>query len=228
MELDNISKSIEQDELIERFIRNQMSQEEEKAFLEEVKNDAELKERAFVTALMAKGMKKKRQEEEQAFISQLDEAITANAHRAKNVAIKHIISVAAALLIYMGFGGYLRFTENNYQERNKFVSANISFSEISSDRGEGSITFQGHLDSISSAIKKSRDMTQIILELQDMYDKQKTDIECAQNSSTITWYLAMAYIKDDQKEEAANLLLTLKKEQPEMEKQIDKVLKQLQ
>ena len=75
MEQDNIQEAILQDELIDKFIRNKMTPEEEEAFKTNLANDPGLRERAFATAIMAKCMRVKRQEEEKAFIEQLNESV---------------------------------------------------------------------------------------------------------------------------------------------------------
>ena len=84
------------------------------------------------------------------------------------------------------------------------------------------------LDSIATSIKKDRDMTKVITELQALYDNRLPDVDCAQNSATIGWYLALAYIKDDQKDKAKDVLIILKKEQPQMATRINKLLKSIE
>lgn len=226
MESDNIQKSMEQDERIERFMRNQMTQAEEKTFLDDINSDPELKERAFATALMARGMKRRRKEEQQAFAAMLNGSISENANKAK-ATFRRYAAMAASLLLLLGVGGYAGFAEYGYQQRNAIVSANISLGQTGIDRGDGG-NMQSRLDSIAAVVKNERDMTEAIAVLQGLYDKRQADIDCAQNSATISWYLAMAYIKDNQKGKAVNLLVALKKEHPEMASKINKILEHLQ
>lgn len=226
MESDNIQKSMEQDERIERFMRNQMTQAEEKTFLDDINSDPELKERAFATALMARGMKRRRKEEQQAFAAMLNGSISENANKAK-ATFRRYAAMAASLLLLLGVGGYAGFAEYGYQQRNAIVSANISLGQTGTDRGDGG-NMQSRLDSIAAVVKNERDMTEAIAVLQGLYDKRQADIDCAQNSATISWYLAMAYIKDNQKGKAVNLLVALKKEHPEMASKINKILEHLQ
>ena len=75
MEQDNIQEAILQDELIDKFIRNKMTPEEEASFKANLANDPGLRERTFATAIMAKCMREKRQDEEKAFIEQLNESV---------------------------------------------------------------------------------------------------------------------------------------------------------
>ena len=46
------------DDRIDNFIFGRMTEEEEKQFLSDCKNNKELKHRAYLTALMIKGLKK--------------------------------------------------------------------------------------------------------------------------------------------------------------------------
>lgn len=224
----NESVAIDQDDRIERFIRDNMTPEEEAEFKDDLNYDSSLKERALATSLMAKSMKEKRQEEEKAFTEQLNSAVKASSHRARIISLKEFMAIAASLLIYMGFGGYLRFTEYGYQQRNSIVAENISMGGALTERGEGDKTMLNKLDSIATSIKKDRDMTKVIAELQGLYDKRLKDVDCAQNSATIGWYLALAYIKDDQKDKAKDVLIILKKEQPQMTTRINKLLKSME
>ena len=49
---------IDMDERIDSYLRGQMTKEEERQFISDCKNNRELKERAFITALLAKSLKK--------------------------------------------------------------------------------------------------------------------------------------------------------------------------
>ena len=131
----NESVAIDQDDRIERFIRDNMTPEEEAEFKDDLNYDSSLKERALATSLMAKSMKEKRQEEEKAFTEQLNSAVKASSHPARIISLKEFMAIAASLLIYMGFGGYLRFTEYGYQQRNSIVAENISMGGALTERG---------------------------------------------------------------------------------------------
>ena len=48
---------IEIDERIDSYLRGQMTKEEESQFISDCENNRELKERAYITALLAKSLK---------------------------------------------------------------------------------------------------------------------------------------------------------------------------
>lgn len=54
---------IDMDERIDSYLRGQMTKEEESQFISDCENDKELKERAYITALLAKSLKRKDNEE---------------------------------------------------------------------------------------------------------------------------------------------------------------------
>ena len=49
---------MEMDERIDSYLRGQMTKEEESHFISDCENNIELKERAYITALLAKSLKK--------------------------------------------------------------------------------------------------------------------------------------------------------------------------
>ena len=48
---------VEMDDRIDAYLRGQMTKEEEHQFLSDCENNKELKERAYITALLAKSLK---------------------------------------------------------------------------------------------------------------------------------------------------------------------------
>ena len=54
---------IRTDERIDSYLRGQMTKEEESQFISDCKNNSELKERAYLTALLAKSLKQKGNED---------------------------------------------------------------------------------------------------------------------------------------------------------------------
>ena len=50
---------VEMDERIDSYLRGQMTKEEESQFISDCENNRELKERAYITALLAKALKNK-------------------------------------------------------------------------------------------------------------------------------------------------------------------------
>ena len=52
-------KLIDMDDRIDSYLRGQMTKEEESQFLSDCENNSELRERAYLTALLAKSLKQK-------------------------------------------------------------------------------------------------------------------------------------------------------------------------
>ena len=210
----DISALEQMDERIERFIRNQMTEEEEQKFRQDIKDNEKLRTRAYITAVMAKEMKKLQKIEDKRVI---DCCKSLNEYQK---ILKWAISIAAMLII--GFGGYFGYGEYNYHTRNAIVAEYLINGQ--SARGTGNTEIEEKLKSLAITIQRERDMTSVISELQPMYAKRKTDLDCIQNSTTISWYLALAYFKQNEKEKAKEILIILKKEEPSITKKANALL----
>ena len=63
---------IDNSERIDRFFREQMSLEERNTFLEDLKNDKELREEAQITALLIQELKEERSKQEQEIAQEIE------------------------------------------------------------------------------------------------------------------------------------------------------------
>ena len=215
-----ISALEQMDERIERFIRNQMTEEEEQEFRQDIKSDEELRIRAYVTATMAKGMKKLQKEEAKKII---DSCISNDEHQIRYTKLRWVVSIAALFIVV--FGGYFGYNEYDYHKRNVIVAEYII--NYQSARGTGDTEIEEKLKSLAVTIQRERDMTSAISELQLLYAKRKTDLACIQNSTMISWNLALAYFKQNEKEKARAILINLKKEEPSTTKKVNALLNKI-
>ncbi len=215
-----ISALEQMDERIERFIRNQMTEEEEQEFRQDIKSDEELRIRTYVTATMAKGMKKLQKEEAKKII---DSCISNNEHQIRYTKLRWVVSIAALFIVV--FGGYFGYNEYDYHKRNVIVAEYII--NYQSARGTGETEIEEKLKLLAVTIQRERDMTSAISELQLLYAKRKTDLACIQNSTMISWNLALAYFKQNKKEKARAILINLKKEEPSTTKKVNALLNKI-
>ena len=74
-------------ERIERFLRDQMSEEENAAFVSELRSDPALREQAQIMALLIKGMKEERKEQERVEVDTLPAAAKPVPAAAKNTTV---------------------------------------------------------------------------------------------------------------------------------------------
>lgn len=198
-DIQDTTKQEDMDERIGRFITNQMSKEEEEAFLEELKCNDELRMRAFATVTMAKSMKLQQKKHDEAIIKGIH-------HKTKNKSLGWITGIAAFLAAIAGYFGY---GEYRYQQRNNIVEDYISLNTGTQARGYQDKDVEVQLKAIALNIRKERDMSFVIPQLENMYNTKETNINYLQHSNEIAWYLSLAYIKNGQIDEAVIILQKL-------------------
>ena len=192
-------------ERIERFLREQMSPEENDAFLNDLKNDKDLREEAQMMALMIKEMK----EEQIKQSGKLTEDVLAEEKQAKKARIISMVrwplSIAAMFILI--FGATLLW--------NRQSDTDALFTEYYS-----SYTLQGESRGCDSEVEKElavlfnqvgteEDISTVIDKLQKIYDSVDSEYEYSLYTDDIAWYLALAYLKVDKPEKSKELLKPL-------------------
>lgn len=198
-------------ERIERFLRNQMTPEENEAFMKDMEQDETLRKEAQLTALMIQDLQERQEKRDAEIIEQ----VVAAKNKASLVRmVKWVASVAALFLIVFGVywyqsksahddgSGYIALSEQYYDQTPKAVF-----------RG-GDLDLEQELDSLFVQVRTSKDMTATIKRLQTIYEN--VDAEYAYhvngNDVRIKWFLALAYLKDNQKDKAVELLRMIVKD----------------
>lgn len=196
------------DQRVNRYLRNQMTAEEEAAFASDVQTDGELRLHAFAIASMAKAMKEKRRDTDNRIMEHAGNTADMPSRRRR-------AWTAAAAMAALIIAGHYVYGEYSYRQRDAFVAQYINATadnQPADARGDADNQLATRLDSIAAQIQTGRDMPPIIAALKPLYDRRLTDAECAQNANRTAWLLALAYIKNGDKEQAANLLRHMIKE----------------
>lgn len=194
-------------ERIERYLREQMTPEENKAFLNDLQTDKVLREEAQIMALLIKEMK-----EEQA---RHDEAITqeilASGRSATTKTIrlvKWLGSIAAMFILLFGANQWY----SSYKI-DKVYDAYYTPYDVSLARGGNDETVKKELAELYNKVGTEKDVTPIITRLQSIYDGIQANSDdysdYAYYENDIAWYLALAYIKDHNLEKAKEMLKPL-------------------
>ena len=219
----------EMDERIERFLRGQMSPEEEAQLHEDLKNDPDLREHARAVSSLIKGIRFKefiseysvrRSIEEQGkepskmygceLIDDEEDTIT---HKAKPSNLRRLIiwtsSIAAALMLVVGVSVYIE--KMRYDQTDEMLSPYYTHYDIASlSRGETDSIAIAHLYTLFNRIPYEKDMSDIIAELEPIYASLDDDFTYYPYANDIAWNLALAYVKAGEKEKAKTLLDKLK------------------
>lgn len=221
------------DEQFELFVRGKMSPDEEKLFKDKIKSDPELKERARTLSYLIKNIKAVGEERAETMLSAYSQFSSAKEVRdviidsiekqeklekqEKKVKIRSIIqwsSIAAILIIGLFFG-------NQYYESYRVTSLAdeycIEYDMSSNLRGSKDVSVEKELLALIGSITNGKELKQTIAKLEIIYNKAVSEEynEYTDYSVTITWYMALAYLKDNRKEDAVIVLDKLVKDNPD-------------
>ena len=193
-------------ERIERFLREQMSPEENDAFLNDLKNDKDLREEAQMMALMIKEMK----EEQIKQSEKLTEDVLAEEKQAKTARIISMVrwplSIAAMFILI--FGATLLWNRQSDSEIlfNEYYQPYV----VQGERGGDDDAIKEELANLYNKVGTEDDVTPIITRLQTIYDNiLSNNVDYAEYiyyEKDIVKYLALAYIKNDDLDKAKRLL----------------------
>lgn len=193
------------DERIELFLRGEMSPEEETAFKQEIKSNPELRNRAMAMTSLIRGLQTKNTAREEAIIRE-------SASKAKvRPVLWWACSIAAVFVIFFGI-----YKDHRYRTLDATVSpyyTEYDMSDIS--RGEVDTVAIAHLYTLFEEIQNNKNMSDIIKELEPIYQSLDEDFTFYPWANDIAWNLALAYVKDDQIDKAISILQKLKADNPD-------------
>ena len=209
-------------ERIERYIREQMTPEENEAFLNDLRSDKELREEAQMMALLIKEMKEEQTRQDEA----MTQAVLSAKKKAQTVKmVRWTLSIAAMFILIFGAATLWNKQSDNDALFNQYYSVY----EASPSRGGDDEAIEKELAELYNKVGTEKDVAPIIARLQAIYDNiQSNNEDYADYSyyeSDIAWYLALANIKDKSINKAKELLKPLAENGDE---QAEKLLKAIE
>ena len=209
---------------IERFLREQMSPEENEAFLNDLRNDKDLREEAQMMALMIKEMK----EEQARQNEKLTEDVLAEEKKVKKAKTISMVrwSLSIAAMFILIFGATLLWNRQSDTEKlfNEYYSSyTIDHGPI---KGGNNSDVENELAILFNKIGTEEDISTVIDKLQKIYDSVDSEYEYSLYANDIAWYLALAYIKNDKLDMAKELLKPLADNDNEEAKELYEALKE--
>ena len=215
-------------ERIERYIREQMTPEENEAFLNDLRNDKELREEAQTMALLIKEMKEEQARQDEA----MTQAVLSTKKQAQTVKmVRWTLSIAAMFILIFGAATLWNRQSDTVALFNQYYSVY----EVSPSRGGDNKTIEKELAELYNKVGTEKDVTPIIVRLQTIYDniqsykngtvKYYQPYDYCYYENDIVWYLALAYIKDNNFNKAKELLTPLAENGDE---QAEKLLKAIE
>ena len=209
------------DARVEKFLRKQMTEAEEQLFKEELAADPIKKSRARAMALMASEMKDIRRKQEAAAIQQMSDMSEAEfrkkfVNHTSNI-INHKykwISIAACMIGILTIGGIQYNAYNRTTALGNTYYSLIS-SDISNQRGALDAQSVANLTSLFSMVEKGEELEKAINNLRKLYEATgnyaQPDYELRITNyelyrQAIAWNLALAYLKDGNRNAAKEVL----------------------
>lgn len=240
-DIKDIEKALLEDEHISRFLQGLMNASEETAFLEELKSNKELRQRASAQARLIKGMKQADEELLNAFkkangadLNQVLLGIKMRTNIRKGAAafcdddgdisdkpikmpskssIRKFIAAASIILIF--FVGYKSYDYYDTTSLGKEYANTFPITSII--RGEANKNVETELIALFEKVTNDEDLDQTISSLAALWEiaKQDTYNDYTDYTPYIGWYLAIAYLEDYEKDRAMDILEEMEEIYPE-------------
>lgn len=209
-------KELLEDERISLFLQGKMTSDEEESFIDELKKNDDLRERAIIQARLVKGMKQVDEEIKVAF-RQTDEKTLRNIAISESGNKKHAVrwfAVAASIIfiIFVGFKSYDYYHTISLGKEyaNTFPTSTII-------RGESDVDVESELTVLFNNIAVCKDLDKTTSRLSILWElsKQETYNDYTDYSPYIGWNLAIGYLEKYEKSKAKDILEEMKQIYPE-------------
>ena len=189
---------------IDRFLRKQMSPEENEKFLNDLRSDKGLQKEAQITALMIKEFQERQAKQD----AEIIEEVLASKKKAKIIRlVRWSMSIAVMFIL---IAGTTIWWNSRLDTDALFSRYYTPYSMQSTLRGGDSNVEKG-LAMLFNQVGTAEDIVPVIEKLQKLYDSIDSEYEYRQYADDIARYLALAYLKDGNPEKAKELLQPLAK-----------------
>ena len=204
-EYKDIEKELLEDERISLFLQGKVNHEEERAFLEELKQNNELRQRAIAQAHLAKGMKQADEELLGAFkqttIQDINRII--GIQQKKNQARWLAIAASAVFIVFVGFKSYDYYDTTNLGKEyaKTFPTSNII-------RGEANTNVENEIATLFNNVAEGKDLDNTTSRLATLWELSKRDTynDYIDYAPYIGWNLAIGYLRNYEKTKAQDVL----------------------
>ena len=190
---------------IDNYLADQMTPEENDAFLNDLRNDKDLREDAQMMALMIKEMKEEQAKQD----SEVIEEVLASQQqdkKAKTISmIRWSLSIAAMFILI--FGATLLWSRQS--DTDALFSEYYTPYTMQGDSRGGDSDVEKELATLFNQVGTADDITPVMNQLQKIYNSIDSEYEYSLYADDIAWYLALAYLKVDKPEKTKELLKPL-------------------
>ena len=235
--MDNIDR-------IEKYLKGQLSPEEEQAFREELKTDKALRDEVLATALMIKNMKQQIQEKEKLILEEVKQQEIANKSNvasspsskfgrrwyywASSIAAVLIVGLFAVKPIYFNYKSNQMISQN-YVQWSPRVDGTGTTKGATRGEVEAGEDVVAELSELFDNVGQGKDMKMTTYRLEKALKESETDYDYDEYAADIEWYLALAYIQNNQFGKARTALAAIiESEDPDYSEQAEKLYKEIE
>ena len=204
------------DERISRYMRGMMKPDEENAFLEELKNNEELRSQAISQARLVKGMKQVDAELKDAFRQADEDTVKRIAKEVSRNGKRPIRWLAiAASIVFVVFVGFKSYDYYDTTSLGKEYANTFPVSTII--RGETNEDVDAELTTLFNNVAEGNDLDNTTSRLETLWElsKQDTYNDYTDYAPYIGWNLAIGYLENYEKTRAKSVLKEMKQIYPE-------------
>ena len=203
-------KDLLNDERISRFLQGKMDTDEEAAFMEEMKNNDDLRNQAIAQARLVKGMKQVDEELKDAFRQADEQTIKRIAKEASETSVSKkssarwlAIAASVVFIVFVGFKSYDYYDTTSLGKKfaNTFPTSTII-------RGEANADVDTELTTLFNNVAEGKDLDNTTSRLKTLWklSKQDTYNDYTDYAPYIGWNLAIGYLRNYEKTMARNVL----------------------
>ena len=197
-----------QDERIERFLKNQMDEQEEKAFKENLRSDAVLAERAKSMAVLIRSMKKVGEEQDKRIINSVLHPMSAK--RRLIPLWTRTLALAASVLLIIGVSDFFLARNNTLKLADTYMAFAPQVTDVEGAfRGtEDDKAVLNELTPMLDKIANDEVSEEVVSKLTGMFEKATSSTVNAYTDFTdvIGYNLAIAHLKNNERTAAKQVL----------------------
>jgi hypothetical protein len=212
-------KDLLNDERTSRFLQGKMEADEEATFMEEMKNNGDLRNQAIAQARLVKGMKQVDEELKDAFRQADEQTIKRIAKDASETSVSKkssarwlAIAASVVFIVFVGFKSYDYYdtTSLGKEYANTFPTTSII-------RGETNTDVETELSTLFNNVAECNDLDNTTSRLATLWElsKQDTYNDYTDYAPYIGWNLAIGYLENYEKARAKEILKEMKQVYPE-------------
>lgn len=206
-------------EQIDRFLKGQMSAEEEQQFKTEIGQNPELKKQVREHLYLIRGIKQVKSQEEQKIIQKEQHEQKVTPLRRNWIKITSVAASIAFIMVLSGIEGSRLYYRHEIRQYAYNASVGMMSDFAASSRGTIDEETKVHLTDLFTNAQEGKDLTETISELSRLYVLTKDEFVDIEDDYAyqIGWFLAVAYINNKDYEKALEIINNIESEYPDNE-----------